>query len=220
MGDFVKLTAEDGHQLDAYLCAAEGDVKGAIVLVQEIFGINAHIRNVCERYAALGYTTIAPALFDRINPNIELAYDADGVAKGREYKEISKDENALKDIAAATAHVNTGPKVSVIGYCWGGKLAYLAASKVTGLFKAVGYYGGGIASVIEQSPQIPTLLHFGDQDSAIPMSEVEEIIAKHPQIEVHIYSAGHGFNCDARGSYNKEAADVALSRTLNFLQGT
>jgi carboxymethylenebutenolidase len=116
--------------------------------------------------------------------------------------------------------VNTGPKVSVIGYCWGGKLAYLAASKVTGLFKAVGYYGGGIASVIDQSPQIPTLLHFGDQDSAIPMSEVDEIIAKHPEIEVHVYSAGHGFNCDARGSYAKEAADLALTRTLNFLQGT
>ncbi|WP_025899710.1 dienelactone hydrolase family protein [Sneathiella glossodoripedis] len=220
MGKKVRLTAEDGHQLDAYLCEAQGECKGAIVLVQEIFGVNSHIRSVAERFAELGYRTIAPALFDRLEPNVELAYDADGVAKGREFKDRIADEIALKDIAAAADYVDTGPKVSVIGYCWGGKLAYLAAGKIKNLFKAVGYYGGGIVGVMEQNPQIPTLLHFGDQDSAIPMSEVEAIIARHPEVEVHVYSAGHGFNCDARGSYNKEAADLALKRSLDFLQGT
>ena len=219
MGQNVKLTAEDGHQLDAYICQAEGDAKGAIVLVQEIFGINTHIKSVCAQYAALGYTTIAPALFDRKTKGVELDYSAEGVATGREYKDSVTDDMALMDITAAIKHVNTGPKISIVGYCWGGKLAYLAASKVPGLFKAIGYYGGGIATVIDQSPQIPTLLHFGDQDNAIPMNEVNDIIARHPQIEVHIYSAGHGFNCDARGSYNEAAADLALKRTLDFLQG-
>lgn len=219
MGHNVRLTAEDGHQLDAYICKTEGDAKGALILVQEIFGINAHIKSVCAQYASLGYTTIAPALFDRKQQDVELDYTAEGVAAGIEYKNSIPDDSALMDIAAAAKYVNTGPKVSIIGYCWGGKLTYLAASKVSGLFKAIGYYGGGIASVIDQNPQIPTLLHFGDQDTAIPLSEVDEIRTRHPEIEVHTYAAGHGFNCDARGSYNKEAADLALKRTLDFLQG-
>ena len=219
MGKTIKLTANDGHQLDAYVSEATGRVKGSVVIVQEIFGINPHIRSVCDQYAQRGYTAIAPALFDRIEPGIELDYSPEGVKTGIEYKSKSDDGSALADIGAAVDHISTAGKVSVIGYCWGGKLTYLAACSVSGVSKAIGYYGGGIGSVIDQSPQIPTLLHFGDQDAAIPMAEVEAVIDARPELEVHIYSAGHGFNCDVRGSYDKDAADLALERTLKFIEG-
>ncbi len=219
MGQTIKLTASDGHQLDAYTCEAVGRVKGSIVIVQEIFGINPHIRSVCERYAELGYSTIAPALFDRLKPGIELDYSPEGVKAGIECKGKSEDGAALADISAAVDYISKDGKVSVIGYCWGGKLTYLAACTVPGISKAIGYYGGGIGTVIDQSPQIPTLLHYGDQDTAIPMAEVEAVIKAHPELEVHVYSAGHGFNCNERGSYDKEAADLALERTLKFIEG-
>lgn len=219
MGQTIKLTASDGHELNAYTCEAVGRTKGCIVIVQEIFGINPHIRSVCDKYAELGYATIAPALFDRLKPGIELDYSPEDVKIGIEYKGKCADGPALADISAAVDYISKDGKVSVIGYCWGGKLTYLAACKISGISKAIGYYGGGIGTVIDQSPQIPTLLHYGDQDAAIPMTEVEAIIETHPELEVHVYSAGHGFNCDLRGSYDKDAADLALERTLKFIEG-
>ncbi len=219
MGKTIKLTAADGHQLDAYVSEPAGQPKGSIVIVQEIFGVNPHIRSVCDNYAELGYAAIAPALFDRLKPGIELDYSPEGVKTGIEYKGKSEDGPALQDISAAVDYISKEGKVSVIGYCWGGKLTYLAACKVSGISKAIGYYGGGIGSVIDQNPQVPTLLHFGDQDTAIPMTEVNAVIDAHPELEVHVYTAGHGFNCDERGSYDKEAADLALERTLKFIEG-
>ncbi|WP_169570162.1 dienelactone hydrolase family protein [Sneathiella limimaris] len=219
MGNFVDLKAEDGHDLMAYVAKAEGNAKGAIVIIQEIFGVNPHIQSVCDGYAKAGYTAIAPALFDRIKPGIELGYTEEGVKTGLEYKNTIEPDTALKDVKAAVDYISSVGKVTVIGYCWGGLLTYLSACKLDGIFKAVGYYGGGIGNYVDNTPQVPTLLHFGDQDHAIPLDEVEAVKKAHPEVEVHIYAAGHGFNCDARGSYDKASADLALDRTLKFIEG-
>jgi carboxymethylenebutenolidase len=217
MGINVKLTAADGHQFDAYCAQTDGALKGSLVVIQEIFGVNDHIQSVCDRYAAMGYTAIAPALFDRLQTNVKLNYDEAGMKAGLALKHGTTDDNALMDIAAAGAHVRPFGKVSVVGYCWGGTLAFLTACQLPNFFKAIGYYGGGIPANKDKRPQIPTLLHFGREDGSIPMTGVEEVIAAHPEMEIHVYEAGHGFNCDARASYNKVSADLALERSLNFL---
>jgi len=219
MGEMVELTAMDGHVFNAYVSKPDGDTKGAVVIIQEIFGINAHMKSVCDRYASLGYTAITPALFDRIQKNIELEYTAEGIAEGLEYKKQCDDNTALNEIAASARYVSDAGKVSVIGYCWGGTLAYLAAGSLDGIFKAVGYYGGGIVSLLNKPPQIPTLLHFGEQDHSISMTDVEKITKALPAVKIYTYPAGHGFSCDARGSYDKDASNLALERTLAFLEG-
>ncbi|MEH6474320.1 MAG: dienelactone hydrolase family protein [Sneathiella sp.] len=219
MGEQINLTSADGHNFNAFISHPEGDAKGAMVVVQEIFGVNSHIRSVCDQYAALGYIAIAPALFDRISGGIELEYDADGVKQGLEYKNKIEDATALLDIAAAVGHVASSSPTSIVGYCWGGTLAFLAACEMNNLTKAIGYYGGGIAKQLDKQPQIPVLLHFGDQDGSIPMDDVDLITKTFPELEIHVYEAGHGFNCDVRGSYDKPSTDLALSRTLKFLEG-
>ncbi|MEH6401886.1 MAG: dienelactone hydrolase family protein [Sneathiella sp.] len=217
MGDWIDLTAADGHSFSAYICKSEGQSKGGIVLVQEIFGVNDHIQSLCERYAKCGYTAIAPALFDRRERKVFLGYDSDGLKKGLELKHSLDDKNALLDIEAAKDHIQSVGDISVIGYCWGGTLAYLTACNATGFSKAVCYYGGGIAPLKDEQPQIPVLLHFGDQDTSISMTDVDAIMNARPEAQTYIYQAEHGFNCDKRGSYNAPAAKLALSRTLEFL---
>jgi len=219
MGELVNLTAEDGHQLSAYLAKAEGDVKGGLVIIQEIFGVNPHIQSVCDGYAKEGYTVIAPAIFDRVSPGVELDYDQEGVQEGLSIMNQIAPDVALKDIAAAKKHIEDVGKISVMGYCWGGALTFFAAASDIDFFKAVGYYGGGIPRYIDLKPQIPVLLHFGKKDAAIPVEQVEELKEAHPEAEIHLYDAGHGFNCDARESYDKPAADLARERSLAFLKG-
>ncbi len=219
MGDIVKLTASDGNELEAYLAKAAGEVKGGLVIIQEIFGVNSHIRSVCDRFAEDGYTTIAPALFDRLEPNTYLDYDQAGMEKGISLMNQIAPEVALKDIEAAFDHIKDVGKVSVMGFCWGGALTFMSAASPINFYKAIGYYGGGIPRYIEMKPQIPTLLHFGKEDHAIPLDQVEELKQTHPEIEVHLYDAGHGFNCDVRGSYDKASADLARSRSLDFIEG-
>jgi len=219
MGERINLVSDDGHNFNAYVSRPDGDAKGAIIVVQEIFGVNSHIRAVCDQYADLGYTAIAPALFDRISEGIELQYDTDGVQEGLKLKGQVEDAAALKDIAAAAVHVASNGPVAIVGYCWGGTLAFLAACDLGGISKAIGYYGGGIAKQLGKRPQIPTLLHFGDSDGSIPMEDVDLVTKAHPELEIHVYEAGHGFNCDVRGSYDKASADLALDRTLKFLEG-
>ncbi|MBO6827717.1 MAG: dienelactone hydrolase family protein, partial [Sneathiella sp.] len=173
MGEFVKLTAEDGHELSAYIAKAEGPVKGGLVLIQEIFGVNKHIQSVCDEYAREGYTTIAPAMFDRLQRDVELNYDQDGVQSGLALMNQIAPDVAMKDIAAAKKYIDDSGKVSVMGYCWGGALTFIAAASDINFFKAVGYYGGGIPRYIDLKPQIPVLLHFGEKDAAIPVEQVE-----------------------------------------------
>ena len=211
----TKLTAADGHTFDLYEVRPD-DAAAAIVVIQEIFGVNEHIRSVVDRYAAFGYHAVAPALFDRVKPGVELNYDGDGMTQGREMAGEIKWEPAMHDLAATLAHVaGTGP-VGVVGYCFGGSLAWLSANELP-VAAAVGYYGGQIHSLIDRGPAVPTMLHFGELDGGIPLEQVAEISKAHPDVEVHIYEgAQHGFSCDARGSFHPLSAAIALGRTLDF----
>ena len=212
----IQLTASDGHTLDAYEQHPDG-ARAAIVIVQEIFGVNAHIRSVVDRYASFGYQAIAPAVFDRVERGVELEYDEAGIGRGREIAGQVRGAPAMTDVAAAVAHASATGPVAVIGYCFGGTLAWLSACDLP-VTAAVGYYGGQIHELVERTPQVPTLLHFGELDHAIPIDHVEAIAAAHPEVDVRVYEgAQHGFSCDARASYHPLSAAIALGRTLEFL---
>ncbi|MDJ0971305.1 MAG: dienelactone hydrolase family protein [Kiloniellales bacterium] len=215
-GETIELTAADGHRLGAYLARPAGAPKAGLVVVQEIFGINRHIRAVTEGFAADGYLAIAPALFDRREHGLELGYEAEDVARGRELKAATSWEEAAQDVGAAIeAAAEAGP-VGVVGYCWGGSIAWLAACRLP-VAAAVGYYGGQVRELSGETPRCPVLLHFGDQDAAIPLDDVDEVRRLHPEVPIHLYPAGHGFNCDLRGSYHAESAALARERSLAFL---
>ncbi|MGF1592462.1 MAG: dienelactone hydrolase family protein [Kiloniellaceae bacterium] len=219
MGDTVKLTANDGHSFDAYVARPADQPRAGLVIVQEIFGVNVHIRGVADGYAAEGYLAIAPALFDRVKPGVELGYDKDDVAEGRAIRGKVSWEAALADVSAAMGFVAGAGKVGVIGYCWGGSVAWLAATRLNPA-AAVCYYGGNIHEFCNEQPSCPVMFHFGEEDSGIPMDQVKAIAAAHPHQELFTYPAGHGFNCEMRGSYHAESAGIALERTLAFLGRT
>lgn len=216
MGEFITLTAKDGHRLQAW---RTGSGAPGIVVIQEIFGLNNHIRTTADRFAAEGFSVIAPALFDRVQPGTELGYGPEDIEKGRALRAQVRTEDALADIAAAVAALREdGLTVGVVGYCWGGSLAWASATRLEGVSAAVGYYGGEVAKMADEQPRCPVMLHFGEQDHAIPMSDVETVAKKHPEVPVHTYDAGHGFSCDERGSFDPESHALALSRTLPFLR--
>jgi carboxymethylenebutenolidase len=217
VGKTLELTAADGFKLSAYRADPSGKPKGAIVVIQEIFGVNHHIRNVTDKFAAEGYVAIAPALFDRAQRGVEVGYDAAGIATGREMRGKITDDQMLADTQAAIDAVADAGKVAVVGYCLGGTIAYLSATRLKGIAAAVGYYGGGIAATAAEKTKVPVMLHFGDADQGIPLTDVDKIKAAHPEIPVHIYHAGHGFSCDERGSFEPESAKVAFGRTMEFL---
>jgi carboxymethylenebutenolidase len=211
----VRLTAADGHELDAYVAAPKGKAKGGVVIVQEIFGVTGHIRRVADQYAAHGYKTVAPAMFDRIRRNVELDYK--DIEMGRALMLELKWPGTLADVAAALAAVSDAGSVAVVGYCWGGTVAHVAASELR-LAAAVSYYGGGVAKQLDKKPRCKVMYHFGDQDHAIPMADIERIVAAYPDAVVHVYAgAGHGFNCDERASFSAKDAQVAFERSLSFL---
>ncbi len=216
MGETIKLTAEDGFALDAYRAEPEGAPKGGVVVIQEIFGVNSHIRSDVDKFARHGYTTIAPALFDRVRAGVELDYDDAGIEEGLAIAGELGFDNPLLDIKAAAATLEGVGRIGVVGYSWGGSVAWLTAGRLA--LPSVSYYGGRTVGFLNEAPKAPVLMHFGETDHAIPLSDVETIKARYPDIPVHIYaSAGHGFNCDRRASYNEEAAAAALTRTLEFL---
>ena len=218
MGKTIQLSASDGHKLSAYRADPAAKPRGAIVVIQEIFGVNSHIRSVADGYAADGYVAIAPALFDRVKTGVDLGYAPDDIAKGREIRGKVTNEMALKDVAAAVQAVSGAGKVGIVGYCWGGFVTWLASSKIPGLACAVAYYGGGILDNTELAPKVPLMGHFGDKDAHIPVDGVKKLAAKYPQHPIFIYEADHGFNCDQRGSYNAAAAKEARARTLEFFR--
>lgn len=219
MGKSIELTAPDGHRFQAYRADPAGKPRGGLVIGQEIFGVNEHIRSVADRFAQAGYLAIAPGLFDRVEPNVQLGYTGEDANRGKTIKQQLTLDNALKDVQAAIAVAAEAGKVGIVGYCWGGTLAWASAARLDGLSVAVAYYGGEIATVLlNEKPRIPTLAHFGELDSNIPQTDVEKIRAAHPQVPVHVYpGAGHGFNCSMRGSYHEASANLALERTLAFL---
>jgi carboxymethylenebutenolidase len=219
MGEHVTLKAADGHELDAYVARPEGQPVAGLVVVQEIFGVNAHIRSVAESYARDGFLAVAPALFDRIERGVELGYIGADMQKAVSFIPKLDLEKSLADVAAAVefSGSSSGKAVGVIGYCYGGTLAWLAAARLRPAV-AVGYYGGRTSNYASEKLFSPVMLHFGRQDAHIPAEEVEKIHAAHPEVEIYWYDAGHGFNCDARASYNKEAALEARERSLAFLR--
>ena len=220
MGQWIQLTASDGFQLGAYRADPAGPEKprGGLVVAQEIFGVNSHIRAVCEGFAADGYVAIAPALFDRYERSLDIGYTPEDIARGRELKARAGTDAALHDIAAARDAAASVGRVGVVGYCWGGFITWMSASRLPGFTCAVAYYGGGILDASGEQPKCPVMAHFGDRDSMIPVAGVGKLAAAHPEAQVFVYPADHGFNCDQRKSYEAAAAKLARERTLAFLR--
>jgi len=218
MGEMISLTAKDGFKLGAYLAKPNTKPKGAIVVIQEIFGVNHHIKAVSDRFAAMGYAAVAPALFDRVKPGIELGYDPKSIEEGRALRPKIPLEATLADTQAAIDYAKQFGKVAVVGYCWGGSIAFLSTTRLTGVAAAVGYYGGMIAAHASEKPRVPLILHFGDKDQSIPMTDVEKIKQAQPGLPIYVYSAGHGFSCDERPSFDAAASKLALERTTAFLK--
>jgi carboxymethylenebutenolidase len=217
VGQDIKLKASDNFELGAYRADPTGAPKGAIVVIQEIFGVNHHIRSVCDRLAAEGYVAVAPAIFDRIEPNFTSGYSPDEVANARKFVANPDFPAMLRDTQAAIDAVKDLGAVGIIGFCLGGSVAYAAATKLSGLAAAVGYYGGAIVRFADDKPAVPAQLHFGEKDAGIPLSDVETIKAKRPEVEVFIYpGAQHGFHCDERASYDAASADIAWPRSMAF----
>jgi carboxymethylenebutenolidase len=218
MGKMIELTASDGHRLAAYRAEPSGRPRGGIVVIQEIFGVNKHIQQVADGFAADGYLAVAPALFDRVQRNVDLGYTPEDIAKGREIRAKVPNDGALKDTEAAIKLAAGAGKVGIVGYCWGGLITWLAAGKLSGLACAVPYYGGGILDNAELEPKVPLMAHFGDRDQHIPVDGVRKLAERHKKHPIFIYSADHGFNCDHRGSYDAPAAKQARERTLGFFR--
>ncbi|MGA2894554.1 MAG: dienelactone hydrolase family protein [Xanthobacteraceae bacterium] len=214
----IELTANDAHKFSAYRADPTDAPKGAVVVLQEIFGVNPHIRKITDSFAAKGYVAIAPSLFDRVQTEVELGYDKDGLAAGLAFVQQIETGRSLADIQAAVDAVKSAGKVAIVGYCWGGYLAYLATNRVNGAACAIGYYGGGIVDEYREKRKIPTLLHFAENDPLIPFADVVQFRAHRPDVSAFSYPAAtHGFNCDEGDSYCEAAAAMALDRTLFWM---
>ncbi len=212
----LTLTAEDGHRCGAYRADPDGTPRGGIVVIQEIFGVNKHIRSVCDGFAADGYAALAPALYDRETPGVELDYSTEGITRGREIRAGIGWDGPVRDIAAALEALAPVGRIGTVGYCWGGSLSWLAATRLQ-VACAVCYYGGQIVDFKDEKPGCPVLIHFGETDQSISMDDVEAIRAAQPGVPVHVYpGAGHGFNCDLRADFHPASVELARERTLAF----
>ena len=218
MGEDIRLKSKAG-EIGAYLAAPKGGAKGGIVVIQEIFGVNQHIRKVTDFFAEQGYLALAPRFFDHVKPGIELGYTPDTMAEGRKIVMGMGFDKPVQDVEAAIEELKKRgcKKVAVTGFCWGGTITWLAATRLKP-DAAIGYYGGGIHGTKNEKPTVPTMLHFGDKDMHIPMAHVNEIRALHPDVQVFDYPADHGFHCDERGSYDAAASHKAMERTLEFMK--
>jgi carboxymethylenebutenolidase len=219
MGEFIELTAADGHRFQAYVAKPAGQPRGALVVAQEIFGVNSHIRSVADGYAADGYLAIAPALFDRARRGYDTGYSPEDIQAGIAVMQQVSLNDAMRDVSACVAWAGAAGagKVGIVGYCWGGTVAWVAAARVDGLACAIPYYGGGIHGQIGLQARCPVLFQFADQDKSPTLAQAQEIAAAHPQAITHLYAANHGFNCDQRGSYDAASATLARQRALEFL---
>ncbi len=219
MGERIQLRAVDGFTFGGYRAMPANKPRGAVVVIQEIFGVNAHIRAVADGFAAAGYAAVAPQIFDRVERDVELGYDGAAMTRGVEIARGKlKMEQTLLDLQASIEDASRFGNVGVVGYCFGGLLTWLAACDLKGVAAASAYYGGGIAGQLEREPKCPTVMHFGELDAHIPMTDVDKIRARHPEVTVHVYAADHGFNCDHRASFDAPSAEVALTRTLDLFK--
>ena len=219
MGKHISLTAADHHKLGGYRAEPQGKPKGGIVVVQEIFGVNKHIRDVCDRFAAEGYLAVAPAVFDRLTtPGFESGYSPQEIEHARSFLGKLDWQGMMADIAAAVGEMKAAGPAAVVGYCMGGSAAWVSACRLPGLACTVGYYGGMVAKFAGEQPKCPVMLHFGALDQSILLSDVEIVKAKHPGIPIHVYEgAGHAFNRDGTPVYHEASAKLAWSRTVEFL---
>lgn len=222
MGHFTDLTAADGGSFSAYVAQPVGTPKGGLVVLQEIFGVNSHIRAVVDGYAADGYLAVAPSTFHRAQAGVELGYAEADMGAGMALKaavEALPAPGVLADIQAAIDHAAQGGPVAILGYCWGGLLTWRSACLLNGLSAAVPYYGGGMTTPAEaaRQPRVPVLAHFAEEDKWIPLDSVQAFQQTHPGVTVHTYPAHHGFNCDQRGAWDAPSARLARERTLAFL---
>src|ERR1700674_2937983 len=220
LGKQFSLTSADKFQLGAYRADPSGPAKGGVVVIQEIFGVNHHIRAVCDRLASEGYAAVAPALFDRQVKNFECGYTPDEIADARKFVANPDGGAMLKDPQAAIDELKGSGPIAIMGFCMGGTIAFLSAAKLNGLSAAVCYYGGQIAKNADEKPKVPTMMHFGEKDASIPMSDVDLIKQKRgADSEIHVYAdAAHGFHCDERGSFHDPSAKLAWQRSLEFLK--
>ena len=219
MGQRIELKASDGHTFDAYRAEPEGTPRGGLVVIQEIWGVNSHICSVADGYAADGYLAVAPAIFDRVEPGIRMdEYNDETMGRGFATMQKVDADKALLDVQAAVEEVSGAGKVGVVGFCFGGRMAWLSSSRLDGISASIPYYGGGIPGLASEQPKCPVILHFGEKDAHIPVASVEEFKQAHPSLPVHIYAADHGFNCDVRASYDAAASKLARERTLAFLR--
>ena len=215
MGETIKLKAADGFSFSAYVAGPKDATKG-IVVIQEIFGVNHHIRDMADRFAALGYAVVAPALFDRAQRGVELGYTQDDIGKGRDLRMKLSDPQVMLDVEAAAAHLS-GKKLGIVGYCFGGTVAWWGATRTTKFAASSCWYGGGIPGTKDEKPNCPVQMHFGEKDGSILMSDVDAVRAAQPKVEVNVYmGAQHGFGCDERGSFSKPDYELAQQRTLEF----
>jgi carboxymethylenebutenolidase len=216
MGERIKLKAADDFTFSAYIAGPANATKGAVV-VQEIFGVNQHIRDMADRFAALGYAAVAPAVFDRAQRDVELGYTQADIDKGRDFRMKLSDVDLMKDIDAAADHL-AGKKLAIVGYCFGGTVAWWGATRTKKFLASCCWYGGGIPGTKNESPNCPVQMHFGEKDTSIAMNDVDAVRAAQPEVEVYVYEgAEHGFGCDEPGSFSKPDYDLAQQRTLDFL---
>ena len=216
MGETISLKSQAG-EISAWLATPKGTPKGGIVVIQEIFGVNHHIKAVTDKFAADGYVALAPAFFDHVKKNVDLGYTPDTIAEGRKYVMELGFDKPVQDVQAAMDELKKrgAQKIGVTGFCWGGTICWLAATRLKP--DAVsGYYGGGIHANKNEKPQVPTMLHFGDKDMHIPMAHVNELRNLHPEVAIFDYPADHGFHCDERGSWDAAASKQAMARTMEF----
>ena len=218
MGKMIELTAADGHKFAAYRADPAGQPRGALIVIMEIFGVNSHIKAVTDSYAADGYLAIAPASFDRVQRGLDVGYTPADIEIARPLMQKMNLNDAVKDVAATLNEVKSAGKTGIVGFCWGGTCTWKSASSVPGLACAVAYYGGGIPGLIAEKPQCPVMFHWGETDQSIPLDKAKEVAAAHSNQIHYFYPAGHGFNCDQRGSYHADSAKLARTRTLEFLR--
>ncbi len=215
MGSIIEIKAADGFTLSAYTAGPKGGTKG-LVVIQEIFGVNHHMQDMCDRFAAQGYAVCAPALFDRAERGVELGYTPEDIDKGRNYRMKLTDQGVMADVEAAASYL-AGRKLGIVGYCFGGTVAWWGATRSRSFAASSCWYGGGIAGTKDERPNCPVQMHFGEKDASIPMTDVAAIRAAQPKAESYVYpGAQHGFGCDERGSFSKEAYELAQQRTLAF----
>lgn len=216
-GSTIQLVASDGHRLAAYRAHPDGESRAGLVVLQEIFGVNKHIRELCDRYAASGFMAVAPSLFDRAERDIDMGYDADAVETGRRLRAAIGWDASLLDVQAAIDEASAAGPVVVLGFCWGGTLAFLAATRLKGVSCAVSYYGGQTVPFAQEPIRVPVIMHFGEFDPRIPESDREVIQKGNPAIEMHVFPADHGFNCDHRKEFDADCAERAQALTNDFI---